>query len=68
MQDVYTQRTLKLMEENGFDKYIDTMGKVEMPAKNKIFLMVDKVREYEEVAKQQIMKEAMDRRAKQNGR
>ena len=64
--DVYTEKTIKLMVENKFDQYINVMGKVELPEYNKVVLIYSKIKEYEEAAKQEILKEAADRRAKGN--
>lgn len=66
--DVYKERTIKLMNENSFANYIKTMGKITLPDNNLNTLVLLKVKEFEEAAKQEIMKEAMDRKADQERR
>ena len=68
MQDVYTQRTINLMVDCKFDQYINLMAKYEASPEKKITLLLTKIKEYEEEAKQEIMKEAMDRKADQERR
>ena len=63
--DVYTERTIKLMQEHKFDEYLKLMADSQIPRKNKIAFVYLKVQEFEEEANKQIMQEAMDRKAKQ---
>lgn len=63
--DVYTERTIELMKENRFADYIKVMGRSDIPDNNLIKLVLMKVHEFEKEANQQIMKEAMDRKAEQ---
>lgn len=63
--DVYTERTIKLMKENRFADYLRVMGKSELPDNNLITLALMKVREFEKAANDEILKEAMERKAAQ---
>ena len=62
---IFDERTIKLMIESNFDKYIKLMADCEMPTKNKVTLIFMKVKDFEKEANQEILDEAMERKAAQ---
>ena len=67
--DVYTEKTIDLLEKHGQDaNFSNLLSNNEMPAKNKLTLIYLRIQEIEELAKQEIMAAAMQRRAERNGR
>lgn len=62
MEDQYTETTIKLMQEKEFDRYLKLMVESDIPTNNKIHLIYVKVKEFEEEAKQIILKAAAKRR------
>lgn len=68
MSDVYTEKTLELMNQFNFDQYLKLMADSAIPKKNKITLVYLKIKDFEEEAKKIIMQEAMDRKADQERR
>ena len=60
--DVYTETTIKLMQEREFDRYLKLMIESDIPENNKIHLIYLKVKEFEEEAKNIILKAATKRK------
>ena len=60
--DVYTETTIKLMQEREFDRYLKLMIESDIPENNKIHLIYLKVKEFEEEAKNIILKAASKRK------
>ena len=60
--DVFSEKTIKLMIENNFDRYLKLMADCDMPTKNKITLVFMKFKEFEKEANQIILDEAVKRR------
>ena len=60
--DIYTETTIKLMQEKEFDRYIELMVNSDIPKNNKIHLMYSKVKDFEEEAKQIVLKAAVKRK------
>ena len=66
--DVYTERTIKLMEKNKFGNYLKAMTDLTMPEGSMITLIYLKVKEFEEAANKEILDEAMARKAEHERR
>ena len=60
--DVYTETTIKLMQEREFNRYLKLMIESDIPENNKIHLIYLKVKEFEEEAKNIILKAASKRK------
>ena len=60
--DVYTETTIKLMQEREFDRYLKLMIESDIPENNKIHLIYLKVKEFEKEAKNIILKAASKRK------
>ena len=60
--DVYSETTIKLMQEREFDRYLKLMIESDIPENNKIHLIYLKVKEFEEEAKNIILKAASKRK------
>ena len=60
--DVYRQKEIELMVDHKFDAYLKLMANADMPSKNKLTLVMLKIDEYIEEAKQIILSEAATRK------
>ena len=58
--DVYRQKEIELMVDHKFDAYLKLMANADMPSKNKITLIMLKIDEYIEEAKQEILTRAVE--------
>lgn len=66
--DVYTERTIELMKDKGFDRYLKLMTKDNMiPNSNLITLVYLKMKDFEKESNSQILAEAVKRREVLNG-
>lgn len=66
--DVYTEKQLKLMSNADVDAYFKALITSDLPLPTKMSLLLSKVEYFAELAKQDIMKAAMDRKADQERR
>ena len=66
MADIYSKTTIKFMVQNNFDQYIKVMAESELPIENKVTLIYQRVKEYEEVAKQFVINASVKRKELEN--
>ena len=65
--DVYRQKEIELMVDHKFDAYLKLMANADMPSKNKLTLVMLKIDEYIEEAKQAILDKAVKENAGKRG-